>query len=140
MAFSLWTLSLDNQFLIDVLNNNFHFRTYKEIAVEISSQLGGGEKVEQLHNNAKEAKKIALKSLRNSLSEVLPWSLEEHLLDNILGHLNLLEEEEEANESWRLEIAEEEKPGLSSLYLHLSQIYSQIRTNLFIDFFAVPDH
>ena len=65
---------------------------------------------------------------------MLPWSLEDHLLDNILGHLKLLEEEEEANESWRLEIAEEEKPGLSSLYLHLSQIYSQIRTNLFIDF------
>ena len=91
------------------------------------------------HNNAKEAKKIALKSMRKSLAETLPWSLEDHLLDNILGHLNLLEEEEEANESWRLEIAEEDKPGLSSLYLHLSQIYSQIRTNLFIDFFAVPD-
>ena len=66
------------------------------------------------------------------MAETLPWSLEDHLLDNILGHLNLLEEE--ANQPWRLETAEEEKPGLSSLYLHLSQIYSQIRTNLFIDF------
>ena len=95
----------------------------------ISCQLGGEEKVEQLHNNAKEAKKIARRSLRNSLSEVLPFSLEEHLLDNILGHLNLLEEE--ANESWRLETEEEDKPGLFSLYLHLSQIYSNIRTGLF---------
>ena len=106
-------------------------------AFEVSKELGGGEKVEQLHNNAKEAKKIALKSLRNSLSEVLPWSLEEHLLDNILGHLNLLEEE--ANQPWRLETAEEEKPGLSSLYLHLSQIYSQIRTNLFTNSWFNPE-
>ena len=93
--------------------------------------------MEQLHNNAKEAKKIALKSMRKSLAETLPWSLEDHLLDNILGHLNLLEEEEEeANESWRLEIAEEDKPGLFSLYLHLRQIYSRIRTRtrIFIDF------
>ena len=93
--------------------------------------------VEQLHNNAKEAKKIALKSLRNSLSEVLPWSLEEHLLDNILGHLNLLEEE--ANESWRLETEEEEKPGLSSLYLHLSRIYGKIRTALFSNSWNHPE-
>ena len=59
---------------------------------------------------------------------MLPWSLEDHLLDNILGHLNLLEEE--ANQSWRLETAEEDKPGLSSLYQHLSQIYSKIRNGL----------
>ena len=85
--------------------------------------------MEQLHNNAREAKKIAMKSLRKSLSEALPLSLEEHILDNILGHLNLLEEE--ANESWKLETAEEEKAGLSSLYLHLSQIYRSIRSRLF---------
>ena len=79
--------------------------------------------------NAKEAKRIAMKSLRKSLAEVLPWSLEEHIMDIILGHLDLMDEE--ANESWKLETAEEEKPGLSSLYQHLSQIYSKIRTELF---------
>ena len=98
------------------------------MAVEVSIQLGG-EKVEQLHMNAKEAKRIAMKSLRKSLAEVLPWSLEEHIMDIILGHLDLMDEE--ANESWKLETAEEEKPGLSSLYQHLSQIYSKIRTELF---------
>ena len=84
--------------------------------------------MEELIINAREAKKIAMKSLRKSLAEMLPWSLEDHLLDNILGHLNLLEEE--ANQSWRLETAEEDKPGLSSLYQHLSQIYSKIRNGL----------
>ena len=79
--------------------------------------------------NAKEAKRIAMKSLRKSLAEVLPWSLEEHIMDIILGYLDLMDEE--ANESWKLETAEEEKPGLSSLYQHLSQIYSKIRTELF---------
>ena len=79
--------------------------------------------------NAKEAKRFAMKSLRKSLAEVLPWSLEEHIMDIILGYLDLMDEE--ANESWKLETAEEEKPGLSSLYQHLSQIYSKIRTELF---------
>ena len=44
------------------------FRLQGGSAGMISCQLGGEEKVEQLHNNAKEAKKIALKSLKNSLS------------------------------------------------------------------------
>ena len=98
-------------------------------AAIVSSQIGGEEKVEQLQNNARPAKKIAMKSLRKSLSEVLQVSLEEHILDNILGHLNLLDEE--ANDYWRLEIADEDIPGLSSLYLHLSQIYNEMKNGLF---------
>ena len=85
--------------------------------------------MEQLQNNAREAKKIAMKSLRKSLSEVLQVSLEEHILDNILGHLNLLDEE--ADEYWRLETAEEEISGLSSLYHHLSEVYSEMKEGLF---------
>ena len=98
----------------------------------VSRQLGGDEKVDQLHINAKEVKKIimkkiAMKSLRKSLSEVLPLSLEEHILDNILGHFNLLDE------SLKLETTaeEEDKPMLSSLYHKLSQVYNKIRNNLF---------
>ena len=72
---------------------------------------------------------IAMKSIKRSLSAVLPVSLEEHILENILGHLNLLDED--ANETLRLDAAEEEKPIMSSLYQHLSHVYSKIRTGLF---------
>ena len=89
--------------------------------------------MEQLQNNAREAKKIAMKSLRKSLSEVLQVSLEEHILDNILGHLNLLDEE--ADDYWRLETAEEEMSGLSSLYHHLSEVYSEMKEGLFLGLF-----
>ena len=41
----------------------------------------------------KEVKKIAIKKIKWSLSELLPLSLEEHILDNILGNINLLDEE-----------------------------------------------
>ena len=92
----------------------------------VSSQLGGEDKMEQLNNNAKEVKKIAVRSLRKSLSEVLPVSLEDHILDNILTHINPLEEEAKG-----LETMEEDKPILSSLYYHLTHIYSKIRTNLY---------
>ena len=80
----------------------------------------------QLKNIAKEVKKIAVRSLRKSLSEVLPVSLEDHILDNILTHINPLEEEAKG-----LETMEEDKPILSSLYYHLTHIYSKIRTNLY---------
>ena len=99
----------------------------------VSRQLGGDEKVDQLHINAKEVKKIimkkiAMKSLRKSLSEVLPLSLEEHILDNILGHFNLLDE------SLKLETTaeEEDKPMLSSLYHKLCQVYTKIREGLLL--------
>ena len=102
---------------------------FRENAAEVTSKLGGEEKVDQLHNNAKEVKKIAMKSLKRSLSEVLPVSLEEHILENILGHLNLLDEE--VNEAWRFETAEEDKSGLASLYSCLTQIYCKMRDSLF---------
>ena len=83
--------------------------------------------MEQLHINAKEVKKIAMKSLKRSLSEVLPVSLEEHILENILGHIDLL-----ASGSWKLEIFL--YPHFSrvySLYRLLSQIYNMMRNGLF---------
>ena len=51
---------------------------FQRVAEGVSRQLGGVEKVDQLHINAKEVKKIAMKSIKRSLSEVLPVSLEEH--------------------------------------------------------------
>lgn len=98
-------------------------------AVEVSSQLGGEEKVEQLHNNAKVMKKSVMKSLKRSLSELLPLSLEEHILENILGYLNLYDEE--TNQAWRLEIPEEDYPILTTIYLSLTQIYCKMRAWLF---------
>lgn len=98
-------------------------------AEEVSSQLGGEEKVEQLHNSAKEMKKSVMKSLKRSLSELLPLSLEEHILENILGYLNLYDEE--TNQAWRLEIPEEDYPILTTIYLSLTQIYCKMRAGLF---------
>ena len=69
--------------------------------------------MDQLHINTKKAKKIVMKSLRKSLSEVLPLSLEEHILENILGHSNLLDVE--ATESWKLKTAEEETQAVLTL-------------------------
>ena len=86
------------------------------------------KKARKLKLLVKEVKKIATQSIKWSLSELLPLSLEEHILDNILGNINLMDEE--ANGFWRFEATEEEKPVLSSLYNHLSQIYSKIRTGL----------
>merc|ERR1719239_2135985 len=103
--------------------------SFRENAAGVTSQLGGEEKVDQLHNNAKDVKKIAMKSLKRSLSEVLPVSLEEHILENILGHLKLLDEE--ANEAWRFETLEEDKSGLATLYFTLTQIYCKMRGGLF---------
>merc|ERR550519_2260195 len=74
-----------------------------------------------------------MKILKKSLSEVLPVSLEEHILENILSHLDLLGEE--ANEAWRVETAEKDKAGLASLYHSLTQVYCKLRDDLFS---AVP--
>ena len=68
------------------------------------------KKARKLMLLVEEVKKIAIKKIIGSLSELLPLSLEEHILDNILGNINLLDEE--ANGFWRFEAAEEEKPVL----------------------------
>ena len=104
--------------------------SFLNVAIWVSWQLRGDKKVDQLHINAKEAKKIVMKSLKKSLSEVLPLSLEEHILENILGHSNLLDVE--ATESWKLKTAEEDKPRLSSLYHQLSQVYTKIRNKFLL--------
>ena len=101
--------------------------SFNNVAKWVSWQLGGDGRVDQLHINTKKAKKIVMKSLRKSLSEVLPLSLEEHIVENILGHLNILDEE-----SWKLKTAEEDKPRLSSLYHQLRQVYTKIRNELLL--------
>lgn len=103
----------------------------QELAIAVSVDLGSQEKVEQLHNNAKEAKKSIMKTLKRSLSEVLPVFLDEHILENILSYLNLLSEE--ANEVWKFETEDEVNPFLSSLYQSLAEIYRKIRGRLFDD-------
>ena len=55
-------------------------------------------------------------------------SMEEHVLNNILGNFNLMHEE--ANGDLRLEAAEEDKPFLSSLYHSLSQIYRKSKDGM----------
>ena len=98
-------------------------------ADEVSSELGGDEKADQLHNIAKEMKKFAMTSLKRSLSEVLPVSLEEHILENILGYLKMDDEDDE-EASW-LETSEEDKAILTPIYFSLSQIYCSMRGGLF---------
>ena len=82
----------------------------------------------QLVSDCKEVKKFAMRSLRRSLSELLPvLSMEE---DNILGYLNPLAED--ANVAWKfVETKEEDKTFLTSIYRHLSEVYSMMKRGLF---------
>ena len=77
----------------------------------------------QLVTDCKEVKKFTMRSLRGSLSELLPVSLDEDILDNILGYLNPLAED--ANVAWKfVETTEEDKTILTSIYRLLSEVYS----------------
>ena len=98
----------------------------------VESRLGGRiTKVAQLVTECKEVKKFAMRSLRRSLSKLLPaLSMEEDILDNILGYLNPLAED--ANVAWKfVETTEEDKTILTSIYRHLSEVFSWIRRVLF---------
>ena len=81
------------------------------------------EKIDQFVTDCKEVKKFVMRSLRGKLSELLPvLSLEEDILDNIFGYMN--PQDEDANVTWKfVEITEEEKAILTSLYRHLSKVY-----------------
>ena len=85
------------------------------------------EKIDQFVTDCKEVKKFVMKGLRGKLSELLPvLSLEEDILDNIFGYMNPLDED--ADVTWKfVEITEEEKAILTSLYRHLSKVYSKTR-------------
>ena len=87
--------------------------------------------MDQLVTECKEVKKFATRSLKRSLSKLLPaLSLEEDILDNILGYLNPLAED--ANVAWKfVETKEEDKTILTSIYRHLSEVYSWMRRGLF---------
>ena len=96
----------------------------------VKISLGGIPKVAQLVNDCKEVKKFAMRSLRGSLSELLPVSMEEDILDNILSYLNPLTED--ANVAWKfVETTEEDKTILTSIYRHLSEVFSMIKRHLF---------
>ena len=104
------------------------------------------EKIDKFLTDCREVKKFVMRSLRGKLSELLPvLSLEEDILDNILGYMN--PQDEDANVTWKfLETTEEEKAILTSLYRHLSKVYSQTRdrllappfTNMFYPYRVVP--
>ena len=96
--------------------------------VELS--LGGRSKVDQLVAECRMAKKFVMRRLKIYLSELLPVSLEEDTLDNILGFLNPLDND--AIMAWKfVETSEAEKTILTSIYRHLFEIYSWIRRGLF---------
>ena len=96
--------------------------------VELS--LGGERKVDQLVTDCRKAKKFVMGRLKISLSGLLPVSLEEDILDNILGFLNPLDND--AILAWKsVETSEAEKTILASIYRHLFEIYSWIRRGLY---------
>ena len=87
----------------------------------------------ELERSSKDIKKFAMKSLRTSLAKWLPvLAVEEDILDNILGHMNLLDMEQDVGQDWKFaESTEEEKVVIDSLYNCLSEIYRLMREDLF---------
>ena len=92
-------------------------------AVIVEQLLGGKEKMDQLYRTMMEVKKFSMRSLRASLSEILPVSLDDHILDKILANIKTEEE--------FVESSEEEKLILFTIYQPLSYIYSKMRDDLF---------
>ena len=80
--------------------------------------------------DCKEVKKFVMRSLRGKLSELLTAvSMEEDILDNILGYMNPLDED--ANMKWKFaETTEKEKATLISIYRYLSDFNMEIKRNL----------
>ena len=89
--------------------------------------MGGEEKLEDLYKDSMQVKKFALRSLRGHLAEVMPISLDDHILENILGHM-ISEEEGKFVRS-----SEEEKSVLTEMYRSLSSIYREMSSDLFED-------
>ena len=104
-----------------------------EAAYRVEKLLGGEENMNELERRSKDIKKFAMKSLRTSLAKWLPvLAVEEDILDNILGHMNLLDMEQDVGQDWKFaESTEEEKVVIDSLYSCLSDIYRRMREDLF---------
>ena len=104
-----------------------------EAAYRVEKLLGGEENMNELERSSKDIKKFAMKSLRTSLAKWLPkLAVEEDILDNILGQMNLLDVEQDVGEDWKFaESTEEEKVVIDSLYSCLSEIYRLTREELF---------
>ena len=115
-----------------------------EAAYRVEKLLGGEENMNELERRSKDIKKFAMKSLRTSLAKWLPvLAVEEDILDNILGHMNLLDMEQDVGQDWKFaESTEEEKVVIDSLYSCLSDIYRRMREDLFgfRDFVAVDSY
>ena len=70
-----------------------------EAAYRVEKLLGGEENMNELERSSKDIKKFAMKSLRTSLAKWLPvLAVEEDILDNILGHMNLLDMEQDVGQ------------------------------------------
>ena len=95
---------------------------YYVTAVVVDELLGGREKMDQLYRDVKEVIKFSMRSLRASLSGLLPVSLDDHILDKILANTDTEE---------FVKISEEEKLVLSTINRLLSHIYSKMRDDLF---------
>ena len=105
-------------------------RVAGRIVCRVEGHLGGEENMKELDKTSKDIKEFAMKSLRTSLAKWLPvLAVEEDILDNILGHIDV---EQDVGEDWKfVESTEEEKLVIDSLYSCLSEIYRLMRKNLF---------
>ena len=80
------------------------------------------EKIEEMETDYMKMKKFVMRKLRGKLSELLPAvSMEEDILDNILGHMNPQDEDAKMTLKF-VETTEEEKAILTPICLYLEQI------------------
>ena len=80
------------------------------------------EKIEELETDYMKMKKFVMRKLKGQLSELLPAvSMEEDILDNILGHMNPQGEDAKMTLKF-VETTEEEKAILTPICLYLEQI------------------
>ena len=80
------------------------------------------EKIEELETDYIKMKKFVMRKLKGKLSELLPAvSMEEDILDNILGHMNPQGEDAKMTLKF-VETTEEEKAILTSICPYLEQI------------------
>ena len=80
------------------------------------------EKIEELETDYIKMKKFVMRKLKGKLSELLPAvSMEEDILDNILGHMNPQGEDAKMTLKF-VETTEEEKAILTPICLYLEQI------------------
>ena len=89
-------------------------------ALNVEQLLGGDKRLEDLDRDSKAVKKFALRSLRGHLAEVMPAYLDDHILDNILEHINSQEEGKFVTSS------AEEKSVVAEIYERFSEIYQMM--------------